>query len=128
MTALHTFRAMYSTTALMVLLGEASREGRVRLVDGLAHAVVEWPLGVRLLFLLRSLLGSRAVADRSPVGLITADIKELAAFFSSVRFSHVNRLSNVAAHILARSCESSSDTIFHVTPDCIREALSLDYT
>ena len=47
--------------------------------------------------------------DRSPVGLITADIKELAAFFSSVRFSHVNRLSNVAAHILARSCESSID-------------------
>ena len=62
------------------------------------------------------------------MGLITADIKELPSFFSSVRFSHVNRLSNVAAHILARSCESSSDSIFHVTPDCIREALTSDYT
>ena len=69
-----------------------------------------------------------STVDRSLMGLITANMKELAAVFSSVRFSHVNRLSNVAAHILARSCESPSDSIFHVTPDCIREALSLDYT
>ena len=57
--------------------------------------------------------------DSSPVGLITADIKELASLFSFLRFSHVNHLSNVVAHILARSFESSSDSIFHLTPDYI---------
>ena len=43
--------------------------------------------------------------DRSEVGVVVSDIKRLAACFSSVSFCHVNRLSNVAAHILARSCE-----------------------
>jgi hypothetical protein len=65
-------------------------------------------------------------ADRSTGGAMIADINIMADSFSSGSFNHV---SNAAAHILARSCESYGDSILHnITPKCIREALCLDIT
>jgi hypothetical protein len=41
--------------------------------------------------------------DRSPVGLVIADIKHLAMSHLSTHFSRVSLLSNVVAYILTRS-------------------------
>jgi hypothetical protein len=65
--------------------------------------------------------------DRSEVGAVVADIKFLAATFSSVCFRHVRRLVNVAAHILARSCEFAvSSVTSYSAPECIRQTLCID--
>jgi hypothetical protein len=65
--------------------------------------------------------------DRSEVGAVVADIKRLTTSFSYVSFRHVRRSLNVAAHILARSCEFAvSRVISYDALDCIRQALCMD--
>jgi hypothetical protein len=65
--------------------------------------------------------------DRSEVGAVVADIKRLTTSFSYVSFRHVRRSLNVAAHILARSCEFAvSRVVSYDAPDCIRQALCMD--
>jgi hypothetical protein len=71
-------------------------------------------------------VNSRA-PDRSPVGNVVADIKFLAAGFTTASFCYVHRSINGAAHILARTCDvSSSGFISDFAPDCIRETLCID--
>jgi ribonuclease HI len=70
---------------------------------------------------------SSARPDRSPVGSVVLDIKELAMGFSSVAFRHVNRSLNEAAHVLARTCDvNSKGFISSLAPDCIRKTLCID--
>jgi hypothetical protein len=65
--------------------------------------------------------------DRSQVGAIVKDIKVLVARFSSATFRHVGRSLNVAAHVLARSCNLASvGFISDFPPDCIRKTLCID--
>jgi hypothetical protein len=65
--------------------------------------------------------------DRSIVGVVIQDIKQLQTRFSSFTISHVRRQCNVLAHILARSAELFLSTVFrNFTPECIRETLCND--
>jgi hypothetical protein len=65
--------------------------------------------------------------DRSEVGSVVLDIKLLVAGFSSATFRHVPRLSNEAAHILARSCNFNSlGFISSSAPELIRKTLCTD--
>lgn len=65
-----------------------------------------------------------SVRDRSLVGTVVFDIKCAASGFPSVIFKHIRRQSNVLALDLAKSCMNSSGlSVFHSTPDCIRETL-----
>jgi hypothetical protein len=65
--------------------------------------------------------------DRSPVGMVVADIKFLAGAFSSVDFIHFHRSLNGAAHILARTCNvASSGFILDNVLDCIMDAICTD--
>jgi hypothetical protein len=43
--------------------------------------------------------------DRSPIGILVADIKRQAVDFSLAMFNHVHRSINGAAHILDRTCD-----------------------
>jgi hypothetical protein len=66
-------------------------------------------------------------ADRSLFGPVIADIKRMALGFASCEFRHVFRGLNVSAHLLAKSCASSSSFVWRgVPPDCIREAICND--
>jgi hypothetical protein len=68
-----------------------------------------------------------AAKDRSGVGTVVADIKNLAASFLVCSFAHVKRQLNVPAHILARSCEQSFSQVYRgVIPGCIQESLCND--
>jgi ribonuclease HI len=68
-----------------------------------------------------------SMVDRSHVGVVVRDIKDLANSFSSILFNHVHRESNGAAHILARSAERFiSSTFRNFVPDCIRKTLCND--
>jgi hypothetical protein len=68
-----------------------------------------------------------SVLDRSNVGVVVQDIKFLARNFDEISFSHVRRHCNESAHILARSAESFSSSVFrNFTPDCIRQTLCDD--
>ena len=58
--------------------------------------------------------------DRSTVGTLVANIKQLVASFSSTSFCHVKRSLNEAAHFLAKSSSVFSTCVFHSVPDCIR--------
>jgi ribonuclease HI len=70
---------------------------------------------------------SSAGPDRSPVGSVVLDIKRLVESFSSATFRHVNRSLNEAAHILARTCDvSSQGFISSLAPECIRKTLCID--
>jgi ribonuclease HI len=65
--------------------------------------------------------------DRSAVGIVVADIKSLATEFSTVSFKHTSRKNNVAAHLLARSSETTLCIFsFHVLPVAIRKELCID--
>jgi hypothetical protein len=67
------------------------------------------------------------VLDRSPAGILVSGIKATTTSFSSVSFIHVSRSLNVAAHILAKSCNiCHSSEVFHSVPDCIRGTLCID--
>jgi hypothetical protein len=67
------------------------------------------------------------VRDRSSVGSVVSDIKQLATEFSSVSFKHYGRKQNVPAHVLARRREQDSCNIsFSVAPECIRQELCND--
>jgi hypothetical protein len=58
--------------------------------------------------------------DRSIVGVVIQDIKQLQTGFSSFAITHVRRQYNVLAHILARSAELFRSTVFrNFTPECI---------
>lgn len=52
------------------------------------------------------------ILDRSAMGAVVADIKQLAASFSSCSFRHIPRGLSGAAHLLARSCENSIFAVF----------------
>jgi ribonuclease HI len=70
---------------------------------------------------------SSASLDRSSVGSVVLGIKKLAMGFSSVAFHHVNRSLNEAAHILARTCDvTSNGFISSLVPECIRKTLCID--
>jgi ribonuclease HI len=65
--------------------------------------------------------------DRSNVGVVVQDIKHLALSFNEISFSHVRRHCNESAHILARSAELFSSSVFrNFAPDCIRQTLCND--
>jgi hypothetical protein len=65
--------------------------------------------------------------DRSPVGVLVADIKSLAKSFTSVSFIHVKCCLNEAAHVLAKSCINfTSSEVFHTILECIRGTLCID--
>jgi hypothetical protein len=65
--------------------------------------------------------------DRSNVGVVVQDIKHLALNFIEISFSHVCRHCNESAHILARSAELFSSSVFrNFAPDCIRQTLCND--
>jgi hypothetical protein len=65
--------------------------------------------------------------DRSEVGSVVLDIKQMVASFSSSTFRHVYRSMNEAAHILARTCDVfSPGFVSFSVPDCIRETICTD--
>jgi ribonuclease HI len=65
--------------------------------------------------------------DRSLFGPVVADIKKVAVSFISCEFQHVYRDSNVAAHLLARSCASVPSSVWRgVSPDLIRQTICND--
>ena len=65
--------------------------------------------------------------DRSLVGVVVQDIKQICTSFSDFSFRHVNRQCNNSAHVLARSAELFVSSIFRdVMPECIRETLYSD--
>jgi hypothetical protein len=65
--------------------------------------------------------------DRSDVGTVVGDIKNLAAEFSTVSFKHIGWKLNVAAHLLACSSESTfCNFSFDVLPETIRKELCID--
>jgi ribonuclease HI len=67
------------------------------------------------------------IQDRSSAGSVIGDIKSLATDFESCSFSFSSRNSNVVAHKLARSAESSVCSIsVGVIPELIREELCND--
>jgi hypothetical protein len=66
-------------------------------------------------------------SNRSPVGALVTDIKTLDVGFNKCSFKHYGRKINVAAHILAHSCENLvCNFSFDVIPECIREVLCND--
>jgi ribonuclease HI len=65
--------------------------------------------------------------DHTGIGVVIKDIKEIAASFTSVKFTHVGRLLNESAHRLARRAEHYGFSIFRDGgPDCIRDTLCND--
>ena len=65
-----------------------------------------------------------SASDRSLLGPVVTDIKKVALSFISCEFHHVFRESNVAAHLLARSCAYVSSSVWRgVSPDLIRQTL-----
>jgi hypothetical protein len=67
------------------------------------------------------------VPDRSPVGVIIKDIKEMVADFPKATFRHIDRSLNEAAHTLARSCNIASlGFISNSAPEIIRKTLCID--
>jgi hypothetical protein len=67
------------------------------------------------------------IQDRSSAGSVIGDIKSLATDFESCFFSFYSRTSNVIAHKLTRSIESSVCNIsVGVIPELIREELCND--
>jgi hypothetical protein len=65
--------------------------------------------------------------DRSPVGMLVRDIKRMAMNFGSAIFRHVKRSLNVAAHILARTCDVTSlGFISFSAPVSIRKTFCID--
>jgi hypothetical protein len=65
--------------------------------------------------------------DRSSVGLVVSDIKQMATDFSEVSFRHVKRVLNEAAHLLAKSCNNiNSSCVFYSVPELIRGTLCID--
>jgi ribonuclease HI len=65
--------------------------------------------------------------DRSLIGPVIHDIKNLVASFSSCSIKHVVRGLNVPAHILAKSSFALGPVVWRgVSPDCIRETLCND--
>lgn len=66
--------------------------------------------------------------DRSMCAPVVHDIKTMVASFQGCAVRHVSRLQNVAAHVLARSVELSSRSVWHgVPPECIRETICIDF-
>lgn len=72
-------------------------------------------------------LRSTAV-DRSPTAIITQDIKKMAAVSAvTLSFIHVNRCCNEIAHVLAKSADQLSESVwFHVPPELIWPCLCND--
>jgi hypothetical protein len=65
--------------------------------------------------------------DRSMVGTVVRDIKDLITSFSSASFHHVRRSLNEVAHTLARICNVSSvGFLSDFAPDCIRKTICID--
>ncbi|KAI5001361.1 hypothetical protein ZWY2020_026011 [Hordeum vulgare] len=65
--------------------------------------------------------------DRSMVGVVIQDIKNICSRFTDASFKHALRQCNEAAHVLARSAELFVSTIFrNSVPDCIRKTLCND--
>jgi hypothetical protein len=65
--------------------------------------------------------------DRSVCGPVIEDLKFMSRNFVSCEFHHVYRVINVAAHLLARECESLVSCVWRSTaPDCIRDAICND--
>ena len=65
--------------------------------------------------------------DRSTCGPVIKDIKQLCASFTACSIYHVRREQNVAAHLLARSCNQLVCSVWRgVPPECIREAICND--
>jgi ribonuclease HI len=65
--------------------------------------------------------------DRSSVGLVVSDIKQMATDFYEVSFRHVKRVLNEAAHLLAKSCNNvNSSCVFYSVPKLIRGTLCID--
>lgn len=61
------------------------------------------------------------MADRSHIGAVVFDIKSRASSFSSCKFIHVNRVCNVAAHVLAKSAEHDVGSCwYNEAPEIIR--------
>ncbi|XP_071677974.1 uncharacterized protein [Lolium perenne] len=68
-----------------------------------------------------------AERDRSMVGVVISDIKQMMAGFASTSIRHVKRSCNEAAHILARSCDlSSQGFISFSAPVSILKTLCID--
>ena len=70
------------------------------------------------------------VTDRSNIGIIIEDIKKVVCT-STVAFSfiHVNRCCNKAAHVLARSADRLSESVWlHVPPEFLWSTLCNDMT
>ena len=70
------------------------------------------------------------VTDRSNIGIIIEDIKKVVCT-STVAFSfiHVNRYCNKAAHVLARSADRLSESVWlHVPPEFLWSTLCNDMT
>ena len=66
--------------------------------------------------------------DRSLLGPVVTDIQKVAVSFISCEFRHVFRDSNVAAHLLARSCASIPSSVWRgVSPDLIWQTICNDY-
>jgi hypothetical protein len=77
------------------------------------------------LLLIQRILSSEK--DRPAVGTVVGDIKSLAAEFSTILFKHIGRKLNIAAHLLARSSESTfCNFSFDVLPETIRKELCID--
>uniref|UniRef100_A0A8I6YNB2 RNase H type-1 domain-containing protein n=1 Tax=Hordeum vulgare subsp. vulgare TaxID=112509 RepID=A0A8I6YNB2_HORVV len=65
--------------------------------------------------------------DRSLCGPVIQDIKQLRASFTSCSIFHVRREQNVAAYLLARSCNQLECRVWRgVSPECIRETICMD--
>jgi hypothetical protein len=65
--------------------------------------------------------------DRSLYGPVIEDIKLMSRGFGTCEFCHVYRVTNVAAHLLAKECESFESSVWRsVAPVCIRDALCND--
>uniref|UniRef100_A0A8I6Z480 RNase H type-1 domain-containing protein n=1 Tax=Hordeum vulgare subsp. vulgare TaxID=112509 RepID=A0A8I6Z480_HORVV len=65
--------------------------------------------------------------DRSLCGPVIQDIKQLRGSFMSCSIFHVRREQNVAAHLLARSCNQLECHVWRgVSPECIRETICMD--
>jgi hypothetical protein len=65
--------------------------------------------------------------DRSLYGPVIEDIKLMSRGFGTCEFCHVYRVTNVAAHLLAKECESFESSVWRsVAPVCITDALCND--
>ena len=63
--------------------------------------------------------------DRSLCGPVIEDIKLLSMSFTSCVFCHVNRVLNVAAHLLARGCESVVSSVWRYVFFFLRVCVAL---